>query len=283
MVSTTAAEEIRAPAGYARRFTEVTVFVAVWMALGFALGDLYLYLLVGVPLTVVFQLVVRRRLLRELWVRDGQAFHLDRKGKVIAGALMILPVITLVLTAGQWLLSVWLMACVVGAVPAAYAICHLRSDSVRITVRWTAIATVAGVAAMVASLVPLLIASPEPLRSSSMLVTGLHTAILLIPALFVLEEVTFRGALDSHVHGPGDGRVWLSALFVSTLFGLWHLPIVVGTSQGVLATVAQLLVVHWVIGVPLSFAWRRTGSLVAPGLAHALINGVRDALYAGLS
>ena len=42
---------------------------------------------------------------------------------------------------------------------------------------------------------------------------------------FVLEEVAFRGALDAHVHHEGEGRGWQSALFVSALWGLWHLPI----------------------------------------------------------
>jgi membrane protease YdiL (CAAX protease family) len=34
--------------------------------------------------------------------------------------------------------------------------------------------------------------------------------------------------------------------------------------------------------VLLSYAWRRTGSLAAPGLAHALIDGVRNGLLAGV-
>jgi membrane protease YdiL (CAAX protease family) len=42
----------------------------------------------------------------------------------------------------------------------------------------------------------------------------------------------------------------------------------------------QLLVVHTLVGIPLSHAWRRTGSLAAPGLAHAVIDGVRNGLQA---
>jgi membrane protease YdiL (CAAX protease family) len=47
-------------------------------------------------------------------------------------------------------------------------------------------------------------------------------------------------------------------------------------------TTAQLLIVHCAIGVPLSLGWRRTGRLVAPALAHALIDAVRNALLTGL-
>jgi len=60
-----------------RRIAEGVGFVVVWVALGliFKLGDSLnrqsLYLVIGIPLTIVFQLFVRRRPLRELWVRNG--------------------------------------------------------------------------------------------------------------------------------------------------------------------------------------------------------------------
>jgi membrane protease YdiL (CAAX protease family) len=77
-------------------------------------------------------------------------------------------------------------------------------------------------------------------------------------------------------------RQWPTALYVSVLWGLWHLPIAGGGGQPLAATVAQLLVVHCAIGVPLSLGWRRTGNLAVPALAHALIDAVRNALIAGL-
>jgi len=100
------------------------------------------------------------------------------------------------------------------------------------------------------------------------------------PVTFVLEEVAFRGAIDAHVHRPGASRGWQSALFVSALWGLWHLPV----SSGMPLPVLVLILVAWhsLVGLPLSRAWRRTGNLAAPAFAHAAIDAVRNALLLGL-
>jgi membrane protease YdiL (CAAX protease family) len=39
---------------------------------------------------------------------------------------------------------------------------------------------------------------------------------------------------------------------------------------------------HCLVGVPLSFAWRRSGNLAGPALAHAGLDAVRNALMLGL-
>ena len=69
-----------------RPYIESAAFVAVWMICGWLLRlDANVYLLFGVPLLVLFQLGVRRRPLRQLWVRDPeQALRLDRWGMVLA-------------------------------------------------------------------------------------------------------------------------------------------------------------------------------------------------------
>lgn len=70
-----------------RRFVEAFGFVAAWVALGYLLpGSDEAYLLMGVPLTARFQLVVRRRPLRELWVRDATATTMDRRSLLLGGA-----------------------------------------------------------------------------------------------------------------------------------------------------------------------------------------------------
>lgn len=58
-----------------RRYLEVAGFVAVWMALGWALhlsGEAYLQL--GIPLVLLFQLALRRQPLVRLWVTDDKAY-----------------------------------------------------------------------------------------------------------------------------------------------------------------------------------------------------------------
>ena len=56
---------------------QIVLFVALWMALGWIFHlDTNSYLLIWVPLVVLFQRFVRQRPLRQLWVRDAAAFRL---------------------------------------------------------------------------------------------------------------------------------------------------------------------------------------------------------------
>jgi hypothetical protein len=57
---------------------------------------------------------------------------------------------------------------------------------------------------------------------------------------------------------------------------------VAATDQSLPVTIALLLSVQCVIGVPMSQAWRRTGNLMVPVIAHALIDAFRNALMIGL-
>jgi membrane protease YdiL (CAAX protease family) len=45
-----------------------------------------------------------------------------------------------------------------------------------------------------------------------------------------------------------------------------------------LLTIPYLVAVHTVLGVVLVRAWRRTGNLAAPGIAHAVADAMRNAL-----
>jgi membrane protease YdiL (CAAX protease family) len=70
---------------------------------------------------------------------------------------------------------------------------------------------------------------------------------------------------------------------VSALWGLWHLPVAsVAFGFPLPVLVAELVVLHVALGVPLSFAWRRTRNLAAPALAHAVTDAVRNATMLGL-
>jgi membrane protease YdiL (CAAX protease family) len=55
---------------------------------------------------------------------------------------------------------------------------------------------------------------------------------LIAPIGFVVEEVFFRGTLGTHLHRGEEGTDWLSAIFVSALWGLWHLPTQAISSSG---------------------------------------------------
>lgn len=261
-----------------RRLVEGTVFVGVWIALGYLLPvDANTYLLLGIPLTVAFQLLVRRRPLREVWLRDGdRRFRPDRAGMALAVLLVITPVLLLVdaVAAGEWSTIAWAVAAILGSVPAAWA---LRRTGLVRTLRAAVPTLLVGIPllALVGG-VPLLL-SGHPVDPLAMLGHASYWALLYLPVVFVLEEVAFRGVLDAHVQHPGEGRGPGTALFVSVLWGLWHLPIS-PAGQPVWMTAISVVVVSVLIGIPMSYAWRRTGSLAPSGLAHAVYNGIRNAL-----
>jgi membrane protease YdiL (CAAX protease family) len=68
----------------------------------------------------------------------------------------------------------------------------------------------------------------------------------------------------------------VSALYGSALWGLWHLPVTF-LALGVL-TIPYLVFVHTIMGYVMVTAWRRTGNLAAPGVSHAVIDALRNAV-----
>jgi membrane protease YdiL (CAAX protease family) len=263
-----------------RRLLEGLGFVAVWVALGYLVcpNDLT-YLLLGVPLTIGFQTLVRRRPLRALWVRDATRFTLDKRGLVLAAVLVAAPLYYGIqaLPGAHWWLTGWYIAATVGAVGAAFA---LRATTPVAMLRSALLPMTVGAGGMAAVLGGIHIVTGTPVHVLVVLGTVTKYLAVYFPLTFIIEEVAFRGALDAHVHHGGEGRGWLSAAFVSALWGLWHLPISTGMAFPLL--VVELLAVHILIGVPLSFAWRRSGNLAGPAFAHAAIDAVRNALILGL-
>ena len=252
------------------------------MAAGFAFHlDANSYLVLGVPLVVLFQWQVQRKPLCQLWVRDANAFRLDRYGMAIAIALMLLPIATLVtmVAAGDVPGALWAVACVAGGAAAAFSLRNLR----RTTLNRPALL---GVLAAV-SIGLLLFGGEAMIRGRSALMSpgelGSFAVWLLLyfPVVFVVEEVVFRGAFDTFVNRAGAGRTqyWLSAAAVAIVWGLWHWPIAPADAGGnAAATLLQLVVVHTLIGVPLAISWRAGGNLALPALAHAVIDAYRNAL-----
>ena len=270
----------RADASQRRRVIEAVGFVTTWVTAGYLLGlSSNAYLLLGIPLTAAFQLGVRRRPLRELFAAGETRFALDHKGAAIATALAITPgyYATLAFTDGDWTTFGWYLAAMAGAVAAAFS---LRASSSVATLRSAALPMAVGAGGMATVYGVLHIATGTPLPAMAAVAALVKYTALYFPATFLLEEVAFRGAIDAHVHHDGDARGWQSAGFVSALWGLWHLPVASGFPLPVL--VAELVVVHVVLGVGLSLAWRRTRNLGGPALAHAVIDAVRNATMLGL-
>ena len=270
----------RASTSQRRRVLEAVAFIAVWMSAGYLLGlSSNAYLLLGIPLTAAFQLVVRRRPLRELFAAGTTRFALDRKGAAIATVLAITPAYYAAgaFKAGDWTTFGWYLAATGGAVAAAFSV---RASSVVATLRSAAVPVAVGATGMAAVFGAVHVVTGAPLPALAALGALAKYTALYYPATFALEEVAFRGAIDAHVHHDGDRRGWQSAVFVSALWGLWHLPVSSGFPLPWM--VLELVVVHVALGVWLSFAWRRTRNLGGPALAHAVNDAVRNATMLGL-
>ncbi len=259
----------------ARRYLIVAVVVAISIALGLLFKlDINAYLLLSLVLTVVFQVGFRRHALREVWVRAMPPFRLDVSGIGIAVVLALVPLYVVFTTVqqGQWTGTLYGLVSIGGAVAAAYAIRQMRGTTLRQLFFCLATAGLIGIALQVFLQYAAAAARREPLTFNAGV--WLLSSFEYIPALFVMEEVLFRGALDGYLHEEEQGTGWVSAIYLSALWGLWHIP-VAGTIPIV---IVELLIFQIAVGVPLSYWMRRSGNLMVPATSHAVIDSMRNAL-----
>lgn len=265
-----------------RRIAEATAFIGLWVAAGYLLPvSTNGYLLLGIPLTVAFQVLVRRRPLRELFAAGTARFSLDRSGLALAASLAVVPAIFAIraVPGGDWASTGWYLAATIGAAYAAFA---LRVSSVRDAIRSAVLPIAIGASGFAVVYSGVHLATGVPISAQAVVTTVVQFTALYFPAAFLLEEVSFRGALDAHVHHVGESHGLASAAFVSVLWGLWHLPAASALPLPFPLQVGVLVVVHALLGVPLSLAWRRTRNLAGPAFAHAFNDAVRNAFMAGL-
>ena len=267
---------------------QAAAFVAVWGAIGvglqlsgLTLGNAgFAYLLIGIPLVILFQTFVRGKPLVTLWQRNAERYRLDRWGLLVAVGLAVLPGLSLLralVSRLSWTVEVYLAAAVVGAFGAAFCMRSTTRRDLRNGFPAFLAATAIGVAIM--HLIATRGGGKSALFDLKQLGFGAGQFLMLLPVCFVMEEVAFRGMLDAHVQPvvPAGKRRWTSAAIVSILWGLWHLPFFKVSNIAPLV-IAQLIAVHLLVGVPLSFCWRSSGSLLLPAAAHALIDAFRNAV-----
>ena len=249
------------------------------------------YLLFGIPLTAGFQLFVHKRPIKNLWVRGGPGLSLKTVSLKLAILLAIAPFVYLAVyvVKGQGVdYILYALAAIVGAGAAAYTLGQFRRETRRHLVLCLATAGLLGVLLvigprMIVARYDASTAHPTGGNLGPDALVGIESLLLYVPALFLMEEVAFRGAIDSHVrpagerHGIGASVYGIaSAIVVSVLWGLWHYPI---TPHGpAIQVVVQLLLLQVGIGPFLSLFWRRSGNLMVPGFAHATMDSVRNAL-----
>jgi hypothetical protein len=253
----------------------ILAFVGFWMFLGWLLKlDANAYLLLGVPLTAGFQTVVARRPIRALWVRDAPRLRVDRTWLLTTATLAALPLYELSQRyRGGWVIVGWYLGAIAGAPAAAYAIQNWDRRALR------AVPVALGMLVFVSLVMAFIMVGRGwvTVLSGSRIVQAARWTVLYLPVCFVLEEVTFRGALDSYLWRSGEKDASYSTAEISFLWGLWHLPIVPMEGHSFLV-VLGLGCWHMLPGIPLSLSWRAGGNLLVPAAAHAALDGVRNAL-----
>jgi membrane protease YdiL (CAAX protease family) len=261
------------------RYFVVFVVVAIWMTLGWVLrlrpND---YLLVGVPLMIVFQIGVARRPLPEIWLRPAPAKRMPWWGWLVAALFAVMPVrgwLRLPDTA-TWDLRLWYGCAIFGSLPLAFTVTCFTRETLKSLLLCLATGGVLGTLTMLGAA---LLRHRLGDFSLAQVGSGGRQFLLYLSVGFVLEEVFFRGVLDSYLHRPGDRMPWLSATFIAVLWGWWHLPISPAhTMPQMVALVIIYPMIHCLPGIPFSLFWRRSGSLLVPATVHALIDAVRNVL-----
>jgi membrane protease YdiL (CAAX protease family) len=256
------------------RAVVATLVIGGYVALGFALGlSANGYLLLGIPITIAFQLLVARRPLRALWLRDAPAMPVTARSVMAVIVVAVAPAIVACggVRDGDMVLATYGLAAMIGAVGAVYALRAMTRDAVRVTVRASLINGAILVAVMV---VFRLTFGGFHGNLGGAAATGAISVATYLPVVFVMEEVFFRGLLDRYLLGSTGEPDRASALYGSALWGLWHLP-VMSVDLG-LVTVPYLVGIHTALGYVLVSSWRRTGNLAAPGIAHAVADALRN-------
>jgi membrane protease YdiL (CAAX protease family) len=275
------------PTSQLRRYLEAAVLVAIVIGIGLVFDmSVFAYVAMSFPAAVIFQLWVARRPLHEMWVRRGPALSRATLIPWLAVLFAIPPLISLITQDEPSSQVIWTLVVIAGCVPASYVVKQWGPDTLRYIVLCFATAGLIGAALLTLNdLVDIVedLAKAKsnflPVGESDALAFG-KSFLVLWPGYYMIEEVLFRGVLDSHVHHEGDRRWLLSAIFVSLLWGSWHLPVILAISPGASAAVviANMYVMQGLVGPFLSYWWRRSGNLIVPAFTHDFLDSLRNAI-----
>ena len=117
---------------------------------------------------------------------------------------------------GDPVLVAYGLAAMVGAIGAVYAGRAMDGDAVRSTIRTTLITAAILVGIMVAYRIA---TGGFHGNLAAALATAVVSVATYIPVVFVMEEVLFRGVLDTYLHGSTAGPDRATALYGSALWG----------------------------------------------------------------
>jgi len=248
--------------------------VAVYVALGLFLElQTASYLIIGIPLTIAFQRLIVRKPIYNLWLRNEEKFQLSRKAWLIILCFLIFPIYKLASIAIKHQLTLttfgYYSVCIAGCFAAGYCFSHFTKKT---TKDFLLCFCTTGLARMSLYFMPLIIGQPKYQLNYA---RGFEALLTYIPVAFIVEEVIFRGMLDTYVYQSDNRSGLRSALFISILWGLWHLPLSNSTNSIPFIILSPIIVSLW--GILLSIFWRRSGNLAVPVFSHAIADAIRDA------
>lgn len=256
------------------RYLQTILFMVVYISLGFLLRlKTEAYLLLGIPLTIIFQLLVAKQPIHKLWLRDKQKFHLNKLGWVISLFFLVYPIYKTVTDIMSDTCSFahlgFDLAVILGAFIAGFCYSNMTKTTIK---EFFLCFAIAGLIRMSLYFIPLVMGKAG---YNLDYVSGLKSLLTYVPVAFVVEEVIFRGMLDTYIQ-PLKNKfgIW-SALFISCLWGLWHIPLSNGENPIWFVIATSMTISLW--GIILSIFWRRSGNLAVPGFSHALADAIRDA------
>ena len=256
------------------RYALTILFMVVYVSLGFLLRlEAISYLLLGIPLTLVFQLFIVRQPLHKLWLRDGERFHLNKLGWTITLCFIAFPIYKAIELATQdklTLLSLgYYSAAILGAFGAGYCYSNFTKKTAK---DFLLCFLIIAVLRMSWHFFPYIFGNHE---FNPDYIRGIESLLTYIPVAFVVEEVVFRGMLDTYINQSKKQNSFWSAIFISCIWGLWHLPLSLDINP-LWIVVLPLRASLW--GICLSIFWRKTGNLAVPGFSHAFVDAIRDSL-----
>jgi hypothetical protein len=249
------------------------------MALGWVLRiDPNAYLLLGIPLLLVFQSAIARRPLAELWLKQPPARFITWKGLLAAVPFMIVPVGDAIMEGRHtpWPIRLWYAAAILGAIPLGVTLANATRKTWMALLGCLLTGGVLDIALQVTTNLVRHHGTFHLHKNPGFTVTSWF--LLYLPICFSVEEVFFRGGIDSYVQRKGDKLGWLTAAYVSCLWAWWHLPIFHLTAAQLVVLFVVLPPLLCIPGIPFSIFWRRGGSLLVTATVHALLDGVRNAM-----
>ncbi|MDB5221074.1 MAG: Abortive infection protein [Myxococcaceae bacterium] len=262
------------------RVLRAVAFVAVWVLAGvvlrvghFSWASPDTYIVIGLPLTMAYQRLLRRRPLYELWVRNHRSTGRGWLLPVLLGVTAsLMHVINLRSSLGEH--NPTDIAFDVAAMAGAIG-CGLAANAMDAR-DWRALGFGFATAGLASVLISVATSHRQSWDLSVMAARILRSTVYYVPVGFTLEEVTFRAAIDDDLADDRRYMRYLTAVASSGLWGLWHLPIHFGKLN--FGTLFVIVAVHVIVGTPLALSYRRSGNLLVPAIVHAFADGVRDAL-----